>query len=72
MVSIEKFTLRQARLLADKTQKDAAQHLGVNVRTIHRWETGKAYPTIDMFCELCKFYGIGMNDIDLLCHESKL
>ena len=72
LVTIEKLTLRQARQLAGKTQKETAQRFGVTTRTIHRWESGKGFPTIDVFSELCKFYGVGMDDIDLLRPKSSL
>lgn len=72
MVTIEKLTLRQARQLAGISLKDAAKQFGVTTRTISRWETGRGYPTVETFCEICRYYGVSMDDIDLLRPESKL
>lgn len=72
MVTIEKLTLKQARQLAGVSLKDAAKHFGVTARTVSRWESGRGYPTVETFCEICRYYNVSMDDIDLLRPESKL
>lgn len=57
-------TLRKEQNL---TQEQLAEKLGVNNKTISRWERGNYMPPIEMLLELSKFYNVSINEI--LCGE---
>ena len=44
-------------------QKDLAEKLGVDNRTISRWETGRCMPDLSMFPILSKELGVTVNDL---------
>lgn len=44
-------------------QKDLAEKLGVDNRTISRWETGRSMPDLSMFPILSKELGVTVNDL---------
>ena len=58
-----KISLTAARVNAGFTLKEAAKLLTVSERTISRWESGKASPTVDHFIELCKLYNCPVDAI---------
>lgn len=51
-----KISLAAARVNAGYTQKEVAERLNMDERTIRRWESGKTAPTVDKFIELCRLY----------------
>ena len=58
-----KVSLTAARVNAGFTLKEAAKLLKVSERTISRWESGKAAPTVDRFIELCRLYNCPVDAI---------
>lgn len=56
-------TFEAARVNAGFTLKEAAKLLKVSERTISRWESGKASPTVDHFIGLCRLYGCSVDAI---------
>lgn len=44
------------------TQQELGDYLGVTNKTVSRWETGKYMPDIAIISELCKFFGISINE----------
>lgn len=66
VVKIGKF-LAQLRKEKGLTQEQLAEKLGVNNKTISRWETGNYMPPVEMLLELSKFYEVSINE--LLCGE---
>lgn len=58
-------TLKAARVNAGLTQKQVAEHIGVNKGTVCSWETGKTDPSIATFAKLCDLYGVQPNDVFL-------
>lgn len=58
-----KISLTAARVNAGFTLKEAAKLLNVSERTISRWESGKASPTVDYFIELCRLYNCPVDAI---------
>lgn len=60
-----KISLAAARVNAWYTQKEAAKLLKVSERTISRWESGKAAPSVDHFVRLCRLYGCSVDAIKL-------
>lgn len=65
-VKIGKF-LSLLRKEKNLTQEQLAEKLGINNKTISRWETGNYMPPIEMLLELSKFYEVSINE--LLCGE---
>lgn len=49
-------SLTAARVNADKTQREVADLMGVNVSTIANWENGKTSPNVEQFVKLCAIY----------------
>ncbi|AVM67680.1 XRE family transcriptional regulator [Peptostreptococcaceae bacterium oral taxon 929] len=57
-----KFTLKDARINAGYTQKEAAIKLGVAESTIVRWENNRCPIKIESFLKLSRIYGIPIQD----------
>ena len=62
---IFQISLKAARVNADKTQKDAANHVGVSNSTMVSWESGKSTPRADQLRALCEFYNVPIDAIFL-------
>ena len=59
------WSIKAARVNAGYTQKGAAEALGVSEKTVCNWEKGIAVPMADKFVEMCRLYGVSMDDIIL-------
>ena len=59
-------TLKAARVNCGLKQNEAAKYLGVDKSTLGNWENGKTFPTADRLAQMCKLYGVGIDDIFLL------
>lgn len=53
-----KITLQAARVNAGLTLEQAAQALGINVKTLHNWEHGKTEPRASQLATISEKYGI--------------
>lgn len=62
----KKLTLRTARLLADLTQKEAAEKIGVSEDAISNYERGKTFPNVLVLKRIEKAYNVSYNDIVFL------
>ena len=58
-------SLKAARINAGKTQKDAANAIGVSNSAIVKWENGKTLPRADQLNNLCALYKVPVNAIFL-------
>lgn len=56
-------TLKQTRLIKEKTQDDMAQMLGVHVQTYRKLEENPENITIGQAKKISSFLGISYNDI---------
>lgn len=56
-------TLKQARLLSEKTQKEIASELGVHRDTYMKYEANPAVMPIGKACKFAEITGIPVNDI---------
>lgn len=56
-------SLAAARINANKTQREVAQLMNVNVSTIINWENGRTFPNIEQFTKLCSIYNCPQNII---------
>lgn len=55
--------LRNARLAARKTQKEAADAVGMTYQAISNYERGKTNVESGVLIRLCQFYGVSVPDI---------
>lgn len=55
--------LKQARILAHKTQKEAADILGMTYQAISNYERGKTKVESDILIKLCQIYGISVSEV---------
>lgn len=64
-------TLKAARVNAGLTQKAAADSIGVDPATLHRWESGAVIPKSDKLSALCNLYGCTIDFIKLNKEEKQ-
>lgn len=57
------FTLRQARLYAGLTQKQASERLNISKNTLANYEAYKTMPSYEKGKEMAKLYGISVDII---------
>ncbi len=62
---MEQTRLIQARMHKHWTQSQAAEHLGIDVTTLNRWERGKATPHAYNVQQLCDVYGVSAYELSL-------
>lgn len=55
--------LKQARILAHKTQKEVADVLGMTYQAISNYERGKTKVENDILIKLCQIYGVSISEI---------
>lgn len=58
-------SLKAARVNAGMRQTDAAHAIGVDKCTIGNWEKGKTAPRAPQLQDLCRVYGVSVDDIFL-------
>lgn len=62
--------LRMALAWRGKNGSDLARHLGISVQAVHKFTSGKMYPTSGRLMEVCRFldvsteYLLGGDDVD--------
>jgi transcriptional regulator with XRE-family HTH domain len=56
-------TLARARLSAGLAQERVAEHIGVNVETISRFERGAVLPTLPRLVELAELYDVPVSTL---------
>ena len=57
-MEISKLTLKQARNLAELTQSEASEKIGVSIYTLLNWEKGKTCPKVSVLDKIAEVYGI--------------
>ena len=65
----DKLTLRACRIITNIKAQELADHIGVTVDTIYKWEKGRSFPNAPQMVEIINFfaargYVIGINDIN--------
>lgn len=68
MKYIQKFTLKQYRVLADMTQEQLAEALDIDQSTLAAWESGKLPQTFKRIAKLEELFDMRVAD-DLLMPE---
>ena len=53
-------TLRKEKGL---TQEQLGERLGVSSRSVSRWENGVNLPDFDLLLELCRLYGVSLDEL---------
>lgn len=61
-----KITLAAARVNRGLTQKELAQALGVNQRTIIRWENATTFPSAAKVKEICEVLNVPVEFLNFL------
>ena len=62
-------TIRQARVLAEKTQAEVAQELGVHVNTYAIWEKNPIDCKLKHLLRIAHILHVDINDLDILRRE---
>ena len=62
---MSKISLKAARVNANLSQGEAAEHVGVATSTLRNWENGITYPDAVQFMTLCNLYGVSCDNIFL-------
>lgn len=65
-----KISIRAARVNANLSQKEAADHLGVSNKTLGFWENGITYPPADKIPAICELYGVSYDNLNFLPGDS--
>lgn len=65
-----KMTLRAARINAGLKQKEAADKLGVNSKTLCYWEQGRSFPNVEKVKRISSLYNIAYDDLIFLPSDS--
>lgn len=60
---MSKMTLRAARVNVNLSQEEAATKLGVNKKTLSRWENGVSVPKGDKIDAICTLYCLPYDSI---------
>ncbi len=58
-----KLTLKQARVLKEKTQLEVANYLGIHVQTYRKLEENMERTTVAQARKICEFLGCSYDDI---------
>ena len=66
------YTVKQARLLAEKTQEETAEHLGIHKQTYSKIERDPTLATIGQAKKLATFFERKIDEIGFFCPETLL
>ncbi len=56
-------SIRRLRHAAHMTQEDFATRMGVSGQAVSRWETGTAYPDIELLPAMADLFGVGLEEL---------
>ncbi len=56
-------SLKAARAKSGKKQREAAEYLGVNIRTYQYYEEGKNEPSIPVLVQLADFFQVSLDEL---------
>ncbi len=57
------FTIKQWRNVRGKTQREVAEHFGVTIPTISRWESAPEELSVILLSKIAEFYGVEFKDL---------
>jgi len=55
--------LKAARKNAGKKQREAAEHLGINLRTYQYYEEGRSEPSVSGLIMLANFFQVSLDEL---------
>ena len=64
---MEKLSMRAARRLADLTQQEIADKIGVSRKSVNNWEKGRRSITKSHFISFCS--AVGRDEADIILPE---
>lgn len=56
-------SLKETRMKSGKKQREAAEYLGVNIRTYQYYEEGKNEPAISTLVQLADFFQVSLDEL---------
>ncbi|MCI8423439.1 MAG: helix-turn-helix transcriptional regulator [Lawsonibacter sp.] len=56
-------SLRSIRKQSQKKQREAAEYLGINIRTYQNYEGGKSEPSIPQLIRLADFFMVSLDEL---------
>lgn len=62
-MSIQKLTIKAARVNKGLTQAEAAKRLGISVETLGNYERGKNFPDVICLKKMESLYGVEYRDL---------
>ena len=67
-----KITLKAARVNTGLGRDEAAERLGINVKTLAKYEAGSTYPRVDVVRRIQELYHVHYDDIDFLLPDEPI
>lgn len=65
-MSLNKCTLKSARVMAGLNQEDAASMIGISKETLSNYERGKSFPDVPTLKKIEDLYGVEYKDLIFL------
>lgn len=61
-------SLKQWRVVKDKTQEEVAEHIGVHINTFRRWEKNYKLIPLGYMLKIAEYLDVRLNNFDFFCN----